>query len=83
MSDNNKLLGSLLHFRTGSSYVPIGGVFTDSEVVTPERYQEILETDRGSIVSARIKPPVLGMDNGFGAIEVKYRTPRLIEKNIR
>lgn len=82
MTKVHKLLDSLGYSYTVMPevmrYTPL--IVSDSEDVTPERYKEIIETDRNSIISTHIKPPVLGVDDGFGLIEVTYRTPRAISR---
>ena len=52
-------------------YKPLG--FTgDTEDITPQRYLEIMSEDSGSIDSAEVIPPVIGVDDHFGKIRVKY-----------
>ena len=47
---------------------------TRQELVSPERYLEILENGRANVASVRVVPPTLG-EKGFGSLLVDYKRP--------
>lgn len=48
------------------------------EEVSPEQFISMMNNStRDNIISARILPPKLGVDNDFGSIEVEYRFSKL------
>ena len=52
-------------------------VRVDKELLTPEEYLKLREKDSISIKQTRIVPARLG-DNGFGKIEVTYKSARYV-----
>ncbi|MDO4952475.1 MAG: hypothetical protein Q4E34_01435 [Synergistaceae bacterium] len=52
-------------------------VRVDKEILTPEEYIKLKETNPNSIKSTRIVPCTFGKD-GFGKIEVTYHAARYV-----